>query len=197
MKVIGITGYIGSGKSTVSRMFQEKGFYYFDSDSYVASMNRNKKVILEIQKYFPQSIVNNQLDKKILKEILFKDYEKNIAILERIYHPFVIKKVKRLIFISKFLFRKFLLLEVPLLFESKINELCDITILVKCSLDTQVKRVIKRSKMNREDINKIMTKQNRLNYENISFNYIIDTDTSISELEKKVAKIFREISHNE
>ncbi|MDR0484900.1 MAG: dephospho-CoA kinase [Alphaproteobacteria bacterium] len=195
MKIIGITGYIGSGKSTVSKMFRDRGFYYFDSDSYVAKLNNNKEILSEIKKYFPQSIVNNQLDKKILKEILFKDYETNIAKLESIYHPYVIKKIKRLIFIGKILFRKFLLLEVPLLFEAKINELCDITILVRCSVATQIKRVMNRSKINIEDLGKIMAKQKKLNYDTIPFSYIINTDKTIEDVEKEVIKIIKEISN--
>ncbi|MDR2008008.1 MAG: dephospho-CoA kinase [Alphaproteobacteria bacterium] len=193
MKIIGLTGYIGSGKSTVSKMFKKNGFYYFDSDSYVAKLNSNKEVIAQIQKQFPKSVVAGKLDKKILKEVLFADYEKNITVLEKIYFPYVIRKVKRLILIYKFLGRKFLLLEVPLLFESKINELCDILVLVKCSRDTQIKRVMSRSPMPMDDLEKIMVKQSRADYENKPFNYIIDTDTPMESLEKKIIEVIKEI----
>ncbi|MCL2567041.1 MAG: dephospho-CoA kinase [Alphaproteobacteria bacterium] len=193
MKIIGITGYIGSGKSTVSKIFKERGFPYFDSDSYVAELNSHKKVIAEIQQYFPQSIINGKLNKNILKEILFKDYEKNIVVLESIYFPFVVDKIKKLIFTSKILCRKFLLLEVPLLFESKINELCDITILVKCKKETQIARVMNRSKIDMADLTKIMNKQYLANYESKLFNYIIDTDNSVENIKEEVIKIIKEI----
>lgn len=195
MKVIGLTGYIGSGKSTVSKMFASKGIYYFDSDAYVASLNTNKKVLREIQEYFPNCVVNNSLDKKQLKVELFKNYNRSILILEKIYHPFVYKKVKNLILISKFLFRKAILLEVPLLFQSKINELCDLTILVKCSKDIQIKRVLERSKgnMKMEDLEKIMKKQNQLNYDNMLFSYVINTDETLEKIEYLVENIIKEI----
>lgn len=195
MKVIGITGYIGSGKSTVSRMFASRGIYYFDSDSYVSSLNTNKKVINEIKKYFPNCIINGTLDKNLLRTEIFSNYNRNILILEKIYHPYVYKKVKKLIFISKIIFRKAILLEVPLLFQSKINELCDLTILVKCSKDNQIKRVIERSngRMKIEDLDRIMKKQNKLNYDTLPFTYIINTDVSSDKVEIVVENIIKEI----
>ncbi len=195
MKIIGLTGYIGSGKSTVSKMFASKGVYYFDSDAYVSSLNNKKNVISELQIYFPNCIINGVLNKTLLRNEVFNNYKDNISILEKIYHPYVYKRVKRLILISKVLFRKIILLEVPLLFQSKINELCDLTILVKCSTEIQIERVIKRSKnfMKIEDLNKIMEKQKLLNYDSIQFNYIIDTDDSLEKISNRVENILKEI----
>ncbi len=193
MKVIGITGYVGTGKSSVSKIFKSKGIYYFDSDSYVSYLNKNKRITSEIKKYFPSCVLNNSIDKIKLRTEVFKNYEKNISILEKIYHPYVYKKVKNIIFFSKIFFRKAILLEVPLLFQSKIDKLCDVLILVSCLEETQIKRAMERSKIKREDLDKIMNKQKLLIYDNMSFNYIINTEDSLESVKEKVDIILKEI----
>ncbi|UQY80724.1 Dephospho-CoA kinase [Candidatus Hepatincola sp. Av] len=194
MIIIGITGNIGSGKTTVSN-FLKKSMYVFNSDDYVKELSKSKKIINIILQQFPKAKSSNGgLDIPKLREIIFSNYRVNIKTLEDIYHPYVLKKINSIIFFNKLFRKKFIALEVPLLFETGLNKVCHKIIVTICSAETQKARVLAREGMNERMLTEIMKKQGNIKYKMKLANYIINTDEDLATIENNVNKIIESLS---
>tara|TARA_B100000212_G_scaffold336095_2_gene308956 strand:+ start:153 stop:764 length:612 start_codon:yes stop_codon:yes gene_type:complete len=152
MIIIGITGSIGTGKSTVSKMFKLLKIPIFDSDLIVKKiLDRNKHVIEKISKIWPDVVISNQMQRKIDKIVLsdkiFKNKEERIK-LENIIHPLVEKERKTFLLNYK----KFGIvgLDIPLLYETGMDKKCDYVFLMNTSKNIQKKRVLKRPNMTKK-----------------------------------------------
>lgn len=140
--VVGITGSIGTGKSTVAKKLEELGYKTIDCD-------RVNHLLLEKDNIGYQKVVdifgdkildpNKNIDRKKLGAIVFGNNEK-ITLLNNTLHPLIYTKVKEEIDNSEGL----VFLNCPLLFETNFIDLCDYTIVVYVDLDTQIKRIMKR-----------------------------------------------------
>lgn len=165
MKVIGITGSIGMGKTTISSMLKFFNIPIFNSDKEVKNiLECDKTVLFQIQKIWPEVISSElnqeKINKLALADKIFKS-KKDRVLLEKIIHPLV--KQKRTQFIRNHSNSKFVGLDVPLLYETKTNEICDVVFLVKTSKKIQQKRVLKRANMTKERFELINSAQ--WNYE--------------------------------
>ena len=165
MRVIGITGSIGMGKTTISSMLKFFNIPIFDSDKEVKNiLEGDKTVLFQIQKIWPEVISSElnqeKINKLALADKIFKS-KKDRVLLEKIIHPLV--KQKRTQFIRNHSNSKFVGLDVPLLYETKTNEICDVVFLVKTSKKIQQKRVLKRANMTKERFELINSAQ--WNYE--------------------------------
>jgi len=152
MRVIGITGSIGMGKTTISSMLKFFNIPIFDSDKEVKNiLECDKTVLFQIQKIWPEVISSElnqeKINKLALADKIFKS-KKDRVLLEKIIHPLV--KQKRTQFIRNHSNSKFVGLDVPLLYETKTNEICDVVFLVRTSKKIQQKRVLKRANMTKE-----------------------------------------------
>ena len=152
MRVIGITGSIGMGKTTISSMLKFFNIPIFDSDKEVKNiLECDKTVLFQIQKIWPEVISSElnqeKINKLALADKIFKS-KKDRVLLEKIIHPLV--KQKRTQFIENHSNSKFVGLDVPLLYETKTNEICDVVFLVRTSKKIQQKRVLKRANMTKE-----------------------------------------------
>ena len=138
MITIGITGSISSGKTTVAQFIAEKKYPLFSADKVVSDLYKNNKFVKLIVKKFNMS---NQSDiKSEIKSIIKKNKEK-LKVLESIIHPFVRKEMSN--FLKKK--NKFIVLEIPLLIESKLNKHFDKIIFVDAKKSLRLKRYIKRN----------------------------------------------------
>ena len=151
-KIIGITGSIGTGKSTISSMLLKIGIPVFDSDAEVgAVLSNNIKIINQIYKRWPRAIVINKdkktVNKKILGDIIFKT-TKDKLFLESLIHPLVQKQ--RDLFIKLNENKELIALDIPLLFETKAYKICDYVLIADASNSIQRKRVLKRSNMTKQ-----------------------------------------------
>ena len=165
MKIIGVTGSIGMGKTTISSMLRLVGIPIFDSDEYVRTiLEENKCVIEKIFKLWPDTVSILQKKKKInkllLSEKVFKS-RKNRKILENIIHPIVQKQ--RDIFIHNHKKSKIIGLDVPLLYETGTDKICDYIFLVNALKKIQRKRVLARPNMTEEKFKQINNAQWTLN----------------------------------
>ena len=149
MIIIGITGSIGMGKTTVSRMLGTLKIPVFDSDTKVKEiLEKNYDIIEKISKIWPESVSFNQKQKKINKEVLSnKIFERNKERkkLERIIHPLVKKESKS--FLKKNEKYHVVCLDIPLLYETGMDKGCDYIFLVNTSKKNQRKRVLMRPNM--------------------------------------------------
>ncbi|HOK39922.1 MAG TPA: dephospho-CoA kinase [bacterium] len=188
MKVIGITGLMGSGKSEVCKII--KKLYKVP----IIYSDKIAKYIYKIDERVKQKIFNkfgkeiktgeNKIDIKRLREIVIKD-EKKLDELEQIIHPEIYKKEKEIIkFFKRKKKYKFLVIENAILFKVD-SKLCDIIILVKTSEKIRQKRT-KKNKKN------LFTKRQKNIIIN-KINFIITNNGSKKELEEKVKKIIEKI----
>ena len=149
MIIIGITGSIGMGKTTVSNMLRILKIPVFDSDKKVKEiLEKNYDVIEKISEIWPDSVLFYQKQKKINKNILSnKIFESKIERkkLERIIHPIV--KKERTSFLKKY--KKYFVvgLDIPLLYETRMDKICDYIFLVNTTKKIQRKRVLMRPNM--------------------------------------------------
>ena len=160
MIIIGITGSIGMGKTTIALMLKSFGIPIHDSDIVVKKLLNDDFIINEIKKKWPTCVINNKKKLKINKEKLSKiifDNNKEKQKLENLIHPYVIKNRDNFIRINKN--RKIIGVDVPLLYETKTDKICNYIFLASASEEIQKKRVLGRTNMNIEKFNKINNNQ--------------------------------------
>ena len=137
MRIIGITGSIASGKTTVAHLMAGRKYPLFSADKVVANLYKKKYFIKTLLKKF--KLNKNQNIKNQVKLVLKKN-KKSIYKLEAIVHPLVRREMK--IFIRKK--NKFLFLEIPLLIESKLSKYFDKVIFVDTKKTIRLKRYLKK-----------------------------------------------------
>ena len=152
MNIIGITGNSGSGKSTVSKMINENyNAKVIDADRIAKEMAKNNSEYLQaIRQTFGEDIVkNNELDRKKLADIVFSN-KKEKEKLDSLTFGYIVKEIKNELEANQRLDYKYIILDVPLLFESRLDELCDYTIGVIAPNTEKIKRICKRDNLSEE-----------------------------------------------
>ena len=149
MIIIGITGSIGTGKTTVSNMLRIFKVPIFDSDKKVKEiLNKNQIVIEKILKIWPDATSScknkGKIDKVVLSNKIFNN-KKERRKLENIIHPLVEKERKT--FLQNFKNSGIVGLDIPLLYETGIDKKCDYVFLMNTSKKIQKHRVLKRPNM--------------------------------------------------
>ena len=160
MITIAITGNIGSGKSTITKIIRELGFKVFDSDKEVKKALTNKDLINQISKEFkskiPGLIKRNTINKDKLGEFVFSNPEE-LKKLEQLVHPKVWESKEK--FFKKNFNEQAVFLDIPLLFEKKLQSKFDFIIRTRVSEEVQKKRVLKRKNMTNAKFNPIRKAQ--------------------------------------
>lgn len=185
--VIGLTGSIASGKSTVSNYLKRRNFLVYDADEIAKEIVNNQDVIEEIKSIFGTVVFdsNNNLDRRKMKKIVFNDEDKR-KILNAIIHPRVYKyfqdvrekKSENLIFF-----------DVPLLYESGIEKLCDKVILIVADDEKKIERIIKRDNLDVELAKKIIFSQMPDTEKKKKADIIIENNGSIEELLEQLERL--------
>lgn len=139
--VIGITGYPGTGKSTLARIFTLINCPVQNADQVVNELFQRPEVCKQIGKVFPQAMRESKINKEALADIVFKDPQK-LKLLEHILHPLVYQEHE--IFIQLNQHHPFVILEIPLLFETGREKICDVVLYTICQQDIAQERVKKR-----------------------------------------------------
>ena len=136
MIVIGITGSIASGKSSVARLIAKKKYPLFNADNVVTDLYNNSNFTNLLIKKFKLS--NKKRVKNQIK-LLIKKNKRILKILESVIHPLVRKEMKNFLKMK----RKILVLEIPLLIESKLDKYFDKIIFVEAKKNLRLKRYLK------------------------------------------------------
>ena len=161
MIIIGITGSIGMGKSTIASMLKFFGIPIHDSDLVVKELiETNPLVLKKIKKNWPEviDIIDSKeiINKEKLSKLIFNDI-KCKENLEKIIHPLVNKKRK--MFLKKYESKNIVGMDVPLLYETGLNKICNYIFLALTSEANQAKRVLKRKNMTKEKFESIKENQ--------------------------------------
>ena len=195
MITIAITGNIGSGKSTITKIIRELGFKVFDSDKEVKKAMTNKGLIDQISKEFkskiPGLIKRNTIDRAKLGDFVFS-YPDELNKLEQIVHPKVWESKEK--FFEKNCNEPAVFLDIPLLFEKKLQSKFDFIIRTRVSEEVQKKRVLKRKNMTNAKFNHI--KKTQIDYlgdEEKCISLDINTEEDIKIIKKKVKNFLEKI----
>lgn len=149
-KVIGLTGGIGSGKTTVANYFQEMGVPVYIADDGAKRVMQSKNILAEVKSAFGGNIFDNDiLNRAKLAQIVFNDKEQ-LAKLNAIVHPAV--KLDFDDWVKEHKNNDYVMYEAAILFESGRYKECDVIITVTAPEEVRIDRVIKRDKTTREEV---------------------------------------------
>ena len=192
MIIVGLTGSVGTGKSTVTNFFRELGAYIIDWDELARVVTRpHLRAWKEIVEYFGKDCLNEDLtiNRQRLAEIVFPD-RKKVAKLNQIVHPEVFKEDERITKEIKSLDRDALIIkDIPLLFEITRPIFVDKTVVVSASEQTQLRRLEEKG-ISREDARSRIKSQLPLEKKIKSADFVINNDGSLEETKKQVEEIY-------
>ena len=188
MLIIGLTGGLGTGKSTVAAMFAKRGFKIIDADAITRDLLASgKKCVKKVAKVFPCVILKKvKINRSELAKIVF-NIPCELQKLTDILYPEALKVVKSLIF--RYKHESFVVLDVPLLFESGWDKIADTTIVVKAKRAQQFSRVHKRSKTTYSDITRRLKNQMPLKQKCDMADMIIDNSHDLRQTRTQVDAI--------
>ncbi len=186
---IGILGNIGSGKSYVANNL---GYPVFDADYEVTKLyKKNKKIFLKLKKILPDNIKSFPIKKQeIAKAILQK--KSNLKKIIKIVHAEIRKKMN--FFLKKNKNKKFVILDVPLLLENKLNKKRDVLIFVDSKKSDVLKRLIKRKNFNKDLFNKFKKIQFSSQYKMKKSHFIIKNDFTKKSVNTRIKNILQKIN---
>lgn len=193
MFVIGLTGSLKTGKTTVSRMFARLGAQVVDADKIAHTcMNRGQTGYSKIVKLFGIKILRGKdIDRPKLARIVFKD-KRQLKKLEAIIHPFVVREMKHKVFHQR---KKsgVIVLDVPLLFESGLDRLTDLTLVVRASQPVQITRAIKQLRISKGEALRRIKAQMPLREKIKWADCVIDNSRHLNETKRKVNAIWQKV----
>jgi dephospho-CoA kinase len=196
MVIVALTGGIGSGKSTVARMFEDEGAYVIDFD-YLARVvvKPDKPAWRDIVDYFGPEILSpdRTLNRSALAEIVFSDDESRKA-LEGFTHHRIFEESDALV---KAIKRKdpcsVVIIDFPLLFELSLNEKFDKVILAYVPRAVQIKRIVERDGLTKEEVEKRLNVQISIEEKRSLSDYIINSEEGLNDTRNQVRKVIHEL----
>ena len=190
MKIVGLTGGIGSGKSTVLEQFKNLGIDTYSADKAAKKLvNSDDALIESIKKIFGDNIYENSiLNTAKLSKIVFKDKRK-LELLNSIVHPAVAKDFESFVKINN---GDYIVKEVAIIFETNTQDNYDKIILVRAPIEDRIKRVVLRDNISEFDV--IRRVNNQIDDSSIidRCDYTID-NINIMDLKEKVIKIHKDL----
>ncbi len=189
--IIGLTGSIGMGKSTVAAMFADEDIAIFDADSAVHAMQAaGGELVHEIGSAFPGTTGPNGVDRTALGAAVLGDRDK-LAKLEGIIHPAVARR--RTQFVAAHADDAILLFDIPLLFEKGGHAGVDVTVVVSAPAPVQRERVLARTGMTVERFEHILALQMNDADKRARADHVIDTGVSLSETRTQVRNLVKSL----
>jgi dephospho-CoA kinase len=193
-KIIGLTGGIGSGKTTAANEFLSLGIPVYITDKEAKNLMQSDAVLNQIKDEFGTEVFDKDvLIREKLSEIVFKDANK-LAQLNGIVHPAVKQHFKQ--WLSEHQNDPFVVYESAILFESGSYKQCDIVINVVAPLETRIQRVIERDKTTREKVLERIKNQWNDEEKSSKSDFIIE-NTSIEALKLEIVKILKFLGINQ
>ena len=186
MLVVGLTGNVGCGKSSLSDIFRAEGIKIIDADIIARQIYEDEKLLSKVYETFGNDIKNEDgsLNRKALGRIVFSDDEKLIQ-LNKLTHPVIRQKVSDEIEEYKSQNEEIVILDAALLVESDYLNFIDKLLVVTCKENIQIERIIARDNCSIEEalgrIKSQMSQENKVKYAD----YVIDNSATLSELRKK------------
>ena len=197
--IVGLTGGIGTGKSTVSRKLRERGYPVIDLDVISREVIEYPEVIDELVRNFGIEILESQnnisgkksISRNKLRQTVFKE-EKKVSVLNSIMHPPIVEEMRRQIEELRKSY-KTVFVEVQLLFEAKLEKEFDIIVLVYADKKTQLERVLKRDGRSKGEVRQIINAQMDMTEKRKLSNYIIENNEDPEMLDLEIEKFIKKL----
>lgn len=190
MKLIGLTGTSGAGKSTVSKILQEEyGAEIIDADKVAKQLTKKGTLYTKsIIRSFGDEILDwqGELNRKKLANIIYED-EKKREQLNQLTFIYVVDEIKRQI--NTLHHKKIIVIDAPLLFESKLNQICDFVIAVIAKEERKIERICNRDGISREDAICRLRAQKTDEFFKENCDYILNNQEEIEDLKEQIASI--------
>lgn len=172
--VLGLTGSIGMGKSTTARMFADAGIPVWDADETVHQLyNGDTPAVHQIMQFLPEAVRDFKVDRNVLKQAIAAD-KTVLSKLESIVQPLISQSRSDFIQNAS---SDIVIIDHPLLLESKSDAYCDAILVVTVDEKTQRKRVLERGTMDEQTLDIILAKQMPDAEKRAYADYIIETTT--------------------
>tara|TARA_R110000868_G_scaffold298978_1_gene559204 strand:+ start:15062 stop:15712 length:651 start_codon:yes stop_codon:yes gene_type:complete len=193
--VIGLTGGIASGKSSVSQILRTHGLSIIDADLLVKSIYRQEDIIEHISALAPETITAGAIDFKKLREVFFSSTAIQSKIEKLIYAqmPSAFNQTYKTQLQSK---QDFIIYDVPLLFEKKLAPLVDHKVCVWCPKEVQIARLIQRDGITHELALKMLDRQWDIDKKKSESDEIIDNSKTKTELNHSVSIFIKNLLSN-
>lgn len=192
MKIIGLTGGIACGKTTVANMFKELGASIIDADAISHELTApGGEALPGIREAFGRLVFfpDGTLNREVLAALVFSN-EAERETLNKVTHPLILNRLRENIEICRKMGALIVVLDVPLLFEVGAQELADITVCTTSPLEVQIERMRTRSGLGREQAMKRIASQMPLSEKEALSDVVLDTNKPTDELQKEVLKLY-------
>ncbi len=187
MIVLGLTGSIGTGKSTTAAMFHDQGIPVHDADATVHDLYRNEAVE-PVAAHFPEALRDGAIDRKALSAVLARSPDR-FRELETIIHPLVRARETAFIEAERKNGAALVLLDIPLLYETGGEARVDKVVVVTCDPEIQRERVLARPGMTEEKFALILSRQMPDAEKRRRADFLIDTGKGLEAARKQVEEI--------
>jgi dephospho-CoA kinase len=192
---VGITGIIGSGKSSIARILKDLGYFVLNADKIAKKlMVESPEIKTTIMKAFGDEayLENGTINTKYIADLVFQDFEE-LKKLNKIVHPAVRHYFKKSKTFQKNILNSMVFWDVPLLFEGELWKECDSIILVSADYKTRLDRVKKSGKLTEEEFFARNKEQIPLKEKAKRSDYIIDNTGNLRTAENQLNKILKDL----
>lgn len=187
--VLGLTGSIATGKSTVAGMFAKRNIPIYDADKAVHELYEGEAVA-PMRNLFPEAIINGKIDRAALSKQVVGNAE-NLAKLEALIHPMVQQKMHKFLNQAAEDKEELAILEIPLLFETGKNYPTDFVAVTFCDPEIQKQRALARPGMTEEKLDAIIARQMPQHEKRTRADFEIDTGTDQAQTQSAVDEIIK------
>jgi dephospho-CoA kinase len=194
MKIIGLTGSIGMGKTTTSAMFAQLGVPIWDADSAVHRLYDVGGAAVEaVAALFPSALSDNgTIDRAVLAKLVLNDPDQ-LKKLEAIVHPLVGKDRSDFMSAARGNGAKIAIVDVPLLFETGGDAFVDKVVVVTCAPELQRQRVLARPGMSSQKFEAILARQTPDADKRARADFIITTDLGLDDTRQQVRDVYDQL----
>lgn len=192
MRVLGLTGSIGMGKSTTAKLFAEAGVPVYDADAEVHALYEKEAVPL-IGAVFPDAVVDGRVDRARLSRAVVGNPDA-MARLEAIVHPLVRAREVAFIADAEKAGAEVAVLDVPLLFETGGEKRVDAVVVVSAPADVQRARLLAREGMTTEKLEALLVRQMRDEEKRRRADFVVDSSRGLEPVRERIAQILGEIA---
>jgi dephospho-CoA kinase len=190
--ILCLTGSLGMGKSRTAQFFAEQGVPVYDADAAVHELYAGEAVPV-IAEAFPGAIVDGKVDRTKLAGLVLGD-DAALARLESIVHPLVGARREKFLAEAQANSVKVVLLDIPLLFETRGERVCDAVVVVSAPADMQRRRAFERPGMTEEKFTALLGKQLPDADKRRRADFIVDTSQSFDHARAQVRDILRRVA---
>lgn len=188
--LIGLTGGIASGKSTVADLFKQQGVLVINADELIHKIYKTQEALNYIQGLCPIAVENNDINFKVLRSEFFND-----STLKENITKFLYSKLPSVFLaeVNSNSDKEFIIYDVPLLFENKLEEKMDFTITVYIPESLQEQRLINRDRIELKLAKQIISSQMSIEQKKAKADYVIDNSGDLEQLSKRFQILRKQI----